>query len=269
MKESKITWTHLQRLKEKSPLVHNITNYVVMNNTANALLSIGASPVMAHAMEEVADMAAIASALVINIGTLSKKWVEAMELAMKSASDNNVPIVVDPVGAGATSYRTSTVKQLISSHSPDIIRGNASEIGAIYSSDVNTKGVDSTQESHSAVEAAKFLAKEYGCVVVVSGVKDYIVTENDNSFVSNGHPLMGRVTGMGCTATSMIGAFAGIDITAADASLTAMRIMGIAGEMAAEKADGPGSFQVHFLDALFQIDQKVIEYRLKTEKSHA
>lgn len=266
MKQSEITWTHLEQLRENIPLVHNITNYVVMNNTANALLSIGASPVMAHATEEVADMAAIAGALVINIGTLSKKWVEAMEIAMKSASDNNVPIIVDPVGAGATSYRTATVKQLISNHSPDIIRGNASEIGALYSAGVKTKGVDSTQDSYTAVEAAKYIANEHACVVVVSGETDYIITENETRSVYNGHPLMGRVTGMGCTASSLIGAFAGSGIDAPDASLSAMRIMGIAGEMAAEKSDGPGSFQVHFLDALYQMDQKVIEYRLKDEE---
>ncbi|WP_340104541.1 hydroxyethylthiazole kinase [Rhodohalobacter sp. 8-1] len=269
MKESEITWTYLEKLKETGPLVHNITNYVVMNNTANALLSIGASPVMAHSTEEVADMAAIASALVINIGTLSKHWVEAMEIAMKSASENNVPIIVDPVGAGATAYRTDTVKHLMSVNSPDIIRGNASEIGALYSADVKTKGVDSTQDSQSAIEAAQYLAKGYNCVVVVSGETDYIITETQTRSSHNGHPLMGRVTGMGCTASALIGAFSGTGIGAEEASLAAMRVMGIAGEMAAEKADGPGSFQVHFLDALYQLDRKVIEHRLKPEKAHA
>lgn len=269
MKESEFTWTHLQNLREAGPLVHNITNYVVMNNTANALLSIGASPVMAHATEEVADMAALANALVINIGTLSQSWIEAMEIAMKSAVSNGVPIIIDPVGAGATSYRTGTVKQLISANAPDIIRGNASEIGALFSADVKTKGVDSTRQSRSAIEAAQYLAGKYNCVVVVSGEVDYIITEYETRSAYNGHPLMGRVTGMGCTASSLIGAFAGAGISAPVASLSAMRVMGIAGEMAAEKADGPGSFQVHFLDALYQLDEKVIEYRLKPGETHA
>jgi len=269
MNETEFTSSHLQNVRETGPLVHNITNYVVMNNTANALLSVGASPVMAHAKEEVADMAAIASVLVINIGTLSLHWVEAMEIAMKSAAANDVPIVVDPVGAGATSYRTETVKALINTTSPDVIRGNASEIGALYSADVKTRGVDSTQDSHTFVDAARHLATEYSCVVVVSGEVDYIATKKEIRSVHNGHPLMGRVTGMGCTASSLIGAFAGAGIDLADASLSAMRIMGIAGEIAAIKAEGPGSFQVRFLDALYNIDGQVIKNRLKTEKSHA
>jgi len=269
MNEAEHTSSHLLKVRETGPLVHNITNYVVMNNTANALLSLGASPVMAHAKEEVADMAAIASALVINIGTLSPHWVEGMEIAMKSAAANDVPIIVDPVGAGATSYRTETVKELIKTTSPDIIRGNASEIGALYSADVKTKGVDSTQDSHTSVEAAQHLAAEYSCVVVVSGEVDYIVTEKETRTVHNGHPLMGRVTGMGCTASSMIGAFAGAGIDAADASVSAMRIMGIAGEIAAIKADGPGSFQTRFLDALYNIDGQAITSRLKTEAANA
>ena len=269
MNDTEFTSTHLQKVRDTGPLVHNITNYVVMNNTANALLSLGASPVMAHAKEEVADMAAIASALVINIGTLSPHWVEAMEIAMKSAAENGAPIIVDPVGAGATPYRTDTLKKLIATTPPDIIRGNASEIGALYSADVKTKGVDSTQESHSAVEAARHLAAEYSCVVVVSGETDYIVTEKETRTVHNGHPLMGRVTGMGCTASSLIGAFAGSGLKPAEASLSAMRVMGIAGELAAEQANGPGSFQAEFLDALYNIDGQVIKNRLKPEAANA
>ncbi|REL39003.1 hydroxyethylthiazole kinase [Rhodohalobacter sp. SW132] len=269
MNEAERTSNHLQNVRETGPLVHNITNYVVMNNTANALLSLGASPVMAHAKEEVADMAAIASALVINIGTLSPHWVEAMEIAMKSAAENGAPIIIDPVGAGATPYRTDTLKKLIGATSPDIIRGNASEIGALYTADVKTKGVDSTQESHSSVNAAHHLAGEYSCVVVVSGETDYIVSENETRTVHNGHSLMGRVTGMGCTASALIGAFAGAGIDPVEASLSAMRVMGIAGEMAAEKSAGPGSFQTHFLDALYVLDNQGIESRLKPEETHA
>lgn len=269
MKETEFTWTHLQKVRENEPLIHNITNYVVMNSTANALLSLGASPVMAHAKEEVADMASIASSLVINIGTLSPHWVEAMEIAMESAFANDVPVVIDPVGAGATAYRTETVKHLIHKTTPDIIRGNASEIGALYSADIQTKGVDSTQESHSAVEAARHLAGEYNCVVVVSGKVDYIISERETHATYNGHPLMGKITGMGCTATALIGAFAGVDINPAAASVSAMRVMGIAGEMAAIKAGGPGSFQTHFLDALYQINKEEIQHRLKLEEAYA
>lgn len=269
MKEPDITWQHLQTVREKAPLVHNITNYVVMNNTANALLAVGASPVMAHAREEVEEMAAIAGALVINIGTLSPHWVEAMDMAMETASKRNIPIIVDPVGAGATSYRTDTVNRLINRHSPDVIRGNASEISALYSADVKTKGVDSTEQSDSAIEAARFLASEYDCVVVVSGEVDYIISEKETKSVKNGNPLMTKVTGMGCTATALVGAFAAVieDLTAASAS--AMQVMGIAGEMAGDISDGPGTLQMNFLDAIYQMNKSDIKNRLKLEAAHA
>lgn len=269
MNEAELTWKHLQTVREKAPLIHNITNYVVMNNTANALLAVGASPVMAHASEEVEEMAAIAGALVINIGTLSHHWVEAMEIAMDTASKKNIPIIVDPVGAGATSYRTDTVNRLINKHSPDIIRGNASEISALYSADSKTKGVDSTQQSDSAIEAARFLAREHNCVVVVSGEVDYIIAEKETKSVHNGNPLMAKVTGMGCTASALTGAFAAVieDLTAA--SVSAMQVMGIAGEMAGDISEGPGTLQVNFLDAIYQMNKSDIKKRLKLEAAHA
>jgi hydroxyethylthiazole kinase len=269
MKEAELTWEQLQLVREQAPLVHNITNYVVMNSTANALLALGASPVMAHAREEVAEMAAIARALVINIGTLSPHWVEAMEKAMAKAKSRGIPVVVDPVGAGATRYRTNSVKQLMQKNAPDIIRGNASEIGALYSAEVNTKGVDSTQESHSAREAARYLAGEYGCVVVVSGEVDYIISEQDEIAVYNGSALMARVTGMGCAASALTGAFAGVIEEPVEAAAGAMRVMGIAGEMAAERAEGPGTLQLHFIDALYNIDKIDIEQKLKSEVDYA
>lgn len=269
MKNEEPTWNHLQSVRKNAPLVHNITNYVVMNNTANALLALGASPVMAHAKEEVAEMASIASALVINIGTLSPPWVEAMELAMKTARKKSTPIVVDPVGAGATSYRTDTVKSLINSVSPDFIRGNASEISALRSADAKTRGVDSTRESHSALETARNLAEEYHCVVIVSGKTDYIITEQQTIPVYNGHEIMSRVTGMGCTATALVGAFAGILSNPADAAVSAMTVMGIAGEMAAEQSGGPGTFQSLFLDSLYRMNEEEIRERIKTEEPDA
>jgi hydroxyethylthiazole kinase len=269
MIESDNTWQHLQIVREKAPLVHNITNYVVMNSTANALLAVGASPVMAHAREEVKEMACIAGALVINIGTLSPHWVEAMEIAMETASERNIPIIVDPVGAGATLYRTDTVNRLINRYSPDVIRGNASEISALYSADFKTKGVDSTEKSDSALEAARFLANEYNCVVVVSGEVDYIISEKVTKNVQNGNPLMTKVTGMGCTATALVGAFAAVIEDLAAASVSAMQVMGIAGEMAGDISEGPGSLQMNFLDAIYQMNKSDIKKRLKPEAAHA
>ncbi|MBP9675075.1 MAG: hydroxyethylthiazole kinase, partial [Bacteriovoracaceae bacterium] len=168
----------LQKVRAKNPLVHNITNLVVMDFSANALLSLGASPVMAHATQEVESFAKIAGALVINIGTLSSAWIESMQIALKSANQNNVPTVLDPVGAGATTFRTETVNALLSTGKFSVIRGNASEIMSLTSSLSNTKGVDSTAKSSDAVENAKILSNKTGSVVVVSGEKDFIVNGN-------------------------------------------------------------------------------------------
>lgn len=241
----------LRRVRERAPLVHNITNYVVMNNTANALLALGASPVMAHAEDEVEDMVGIASALVLNIGTLSAPWIAAMKRAARAASRAGKPIALDPVGAGATDFRTRTVEELLRTAMPTVIRGNASEIMAVASGWGGTKGVDSADPAEAAVASAARLAERTGAVIVVSGAVDYIVANGRMAENDRGHPLMGRVTGMGCTATAVIGAFLGVEpddpFAAAEA---AMAIMGAAGEKAAETARGPGSFQVAFLDAL-------------------
>jgi hydroxyethylthiazole kinase len=208
-------------IRAKGPLVHNITNYVVMNNTANALLALGASPVMAHAVEEVEAMVGLAKqvggALVINIGTLSQRWIEAMAKAMHAAAEQQVPIVFDPVGAGATSYRTIACKDLLEVARPAIIRGNASEVMALLDSAVQTKGVD----------------------------------------------LMARVTGLGCTASALCGAFAAVQPDALRAAAHAMAVMGICGEIAAEQAAGPGTLQLHFLDALHNLDDAAIAERLR------
>ncbi len=252
----------LNKVRANAPLVHNITNYVVMNNTANALLSIGASPVMAHAIEEVEDMCNIAGVLVINMGTLSPHWVEAMIKAGKRAVERNIPIVFDPVGMGATPYRNQTAKQIIEECKPTIIRGNASEIMALNNADIKTKGVDSTQAAESAVEAAKELAIKCNTTVVISGETDFITNGEETFSIKNGSELMPKVTGMGCTATAINGSFAAIENDQLKAATAAMAIMGICGEMAAEKSNGPGSLQMNFIDALFQISEKDIENKL-------
>lgn len=249
----------LLKVRENSPLVHNITNYVVMNNTANALLAIGASPVMAHAVEEVEEMTAIVSALVVNIGTLSQKWVDAMELSMAAAVKKGIPIVFDPVGAGATSYRTQTCLQLLERAQPTVIRGNASEIMVLAGSDVQTKGVDSSAAENEAEGAAIALAKKYGCVVCVSGAVDLITDGSVKLLVRNGHPMMPKVTGLGCTATALIGAFCAINNDPLVAATHAMMCMGICGEVAAEQAAGPGTLQLHLLDAFYNFKDEQIK----------
>jgi len=252
-------WT----IRKNSPLVHNITNYVVMNNTANALLALGASPVMAHAVEEVEDMVNIASALVINIGTLSPKWIEAMFKAAKAAKAKGIPIVLDPVGVGATSYRTDTARDLVQEATPAIIRGNGSEIMALSQTDATTKGVDSTSGSDQALESAGNLNKAFNSVVCITGEIDYILSRDGVIEVKNGHEMMPKVTGLGCTATAICGAFTAVNPDYQKAAAHAMAIMGIAGEVAAKEAKGPGTLQLHFIDALYRISEKEIEDHLK------
>lgn len=240
-------------VRSQRPLVHNITNYVVMNNSANALLAIGASPVMAHWKDEMEEMTAIAGALVINIGTLDSEWIEGMKAAGVAASRRGIPIVLDPVGAGATSQRTAAILELIKLCRPTIIRGNASEIMALVDAGVKSKGVDSSAASSDAVEAAKRLARESGAVVVISGETDYITDGNVVHTVDGGAPIMTAVTGMGCTATALTGAFAAVCKDPMTAAVAAMAVMSATGERAAAQARGNGSMQMHFLDELYNL----------------
>jgi hydroxyethylthiazole kinase len=256
----------MEAIRQQAPVVHNITNYVVMNSTANALLAIGASPVMAHAREEVEEMVNIASALVINIGTLSEHWIYSMFKAVAQARKKGIPIIIDPVGAGATTFRTKTARDLVSQDPPTIIRGNASEIMALYDDKAKTKGVDSAAAADSAIATAQKLSEIHKCIVCISGATDYIVEGGRIIKVMNGHPLMTRVTGLGCTASALCGAFAAAEKSVLTATAKAMAVMGIAGEMAAEKAAGPGSLQMHFLDNLYNLSAADIEQRLKVEE---
>ena len=241
----------VEAVRHHSPLVHSITNYVVMNNTANALLAIGASPVMAHWVAEMEEMTAIAGALVINIGTLDDQWIEGMIAAGVAASKRGTPIVLDPVGAGATSQRTATALRIIDECKPTIIRGNGSEIMALVDASVKSKGVDSSAASSDALGAAKELALGSGAVVVISGPTDYITDGQRVETISNGNPIMTSVTGMGCTATAMVGAFAAVNPDPMEAAMHAMAVMGIAGQRAAAYSKGSGSMQLNFLDELY------------------
>ncbi len=259
-------WADVLAIRDQAPLVHNITNYVAMNTTANALLAIGASPVMAHAREEVGDMVKIAKSLVINIGTLSEMWIQSMQKAMLQAQSCSVPIVLDPVGAGATPYRTETAMQLLAVAPVAVIRGNASEIMAIVQKGSKTKGVDSISGPESAVSAANELSRAFGAVVCITGETDIVVSSDAIGRIRNGHSLMARVTGLGCTASAICGAFLGVNPSAFAASVHAMAVMGIAGEMAAELSKGPGSLQLHFLDILYALSESDILTRIKLAK---
>jgi hydroxyethylthiazole kinase len=263
MTTASAAWQDVVRIRESAPLVHNITNYVVMNTTANALLAIGASPVMAHAIEEVEAVARMAGALVINIGTLSPAWIDAMLLAGRAASKQGIPIVLDPVGAGATAYRTDTARQLGRDVMPAVIRGNASEIRAMAQADSVTRGVDSVHSSEASVDQARRVAGEYRCVVAMSGATDIIVCGDATTRVANGHPIMPRITGLGCAASALAGAFAAVNPSPYEAAVHAMIVMGIAGEIAAERSSGPGSFWAQFLDALYALQESDIITRMR------
>jgi hydroxyethylthiazole kinase len=268
-KEAQMIWQDIRRIRAEAPLVHNITNYVVMNTTANALLAVGASPVMAHASEEVEEMVRLARALVLNIGTLSGPWIEAMLRAGREAGRHGIPVILDPVGSGATRFRTETAGRLVAELSPAVIRGNASEIASLVGAAAVTKGVDSTLDAEQTIEMARNLAATWRCVVVVSGATDLIVGDGVVVRVRNGHPLMTRVTGLGCTATALVGAFAAVNPARVRAAAHAMALMGIAGEIAAERSGGPGSLQMNFLDVLHGIGESDIQQRLKMDESPA
>ncbi len=242
---------NLQKIRDNKPLIHNITNYVVMNFTANVLLAMGASPVMAHAENEVEEMVGFAGALVLNIGTLTDEWVHSMVKAGKKASMLETPIVFDPVGSGATTLRTASAKTIIRETQPSVIRGNSSEILSLTDAASRTRGVDAAHSVAEAATTASLLAKELQTTLAITGAVDLITDGSRVINVANGHPLMPVVTGTGCSATAVIGAFAAVDGNFLTAAATALAFFGLAGEMAGEKSGGPGSFMVHLLDALY------------------
>jgi len=258
-----MVWEDIQRIRESAPLVHNVTNYVAMNVSANALLAVGASPVMAHAVEEVEELAAVASALVINIGTLSPAWVDGMIRGAREARRCGVPVVLDPVGSGATGYRTGTAEMLMVEGSPTVIRGNASEILSLATGEQGTRGVDSVHDAADAAPAAKRLAERCRCVVSVSGPVDVIVGGDRTIRVHNGHEMMPRVTALGCVASALTGAFVAVNRAPLEAAAHAMVLMGVAGEMAAERCGGPASFLVAFIDALYGIRESDLAERMR------
>ncbi len=244
---------NLEDLRGKKPLIHNITNFVVMNSTANALLACGASPVMAHAPEEVEEMVSFAGALVLNIGTLTPYWIGSMIKAGNRANELDIPIILDPVGSGATRLRTESAKRLIDELNIKVVRGNASEVLSLAHKNSRTKGVDAIHSVEDAAEIAGPLARELRTTVAITGAVD-LVTDGEKVYrVLNGHEMMGYVTGTGCTASALIGAFLAVDASPAEAASTALAYFGLAGEQAFQRANGPGSFQVALVDALYSM----------------
>lgn len=244
---------NLEKIRSNKPLIHNITNFVVMNFTANVLLASGASPVMAHADNEVEEMVAFAGALVLNIGTLTDTWISAMIKAGKKASTLGTPIILDPVGAGATTLRTKAAQAILRETTVSAVRGNASEILALAGQDTQTKGVDTTHSVQEASQAARQLALQLGTTLAITGVVDLVTNGKQTLIIEGGHPLMPAVTGTGCSASAILGAFLAVDPNPLTASATGLAYFGLAGEKAGKLAQGPGTFMIHLLDALYAI----------------
>jgi hydroxyethylthiazole kinase len=254
----------LGRLRDAKPLVHQITNYVVMNETANATLALGALPVMAHAREEVEEMAAIAGALVLNIGTLSPHWVEAMLLAGRIANERGTPVVLDPVGAGATTYRTETAKRILDEINVTVLRGNAGEVATLVGVDAEVRGVESIATGGDPAELARQAARQLGLVASVTGPVDHVSDGEAVVAIANGHPLMATITGTGCMSSALTGCFLAVNREAPfDAAIEALVAFGVAGEDAAVGAQGPGSFHVALYDALAGLDPVTLDARAR------
>ena len=265
MQMDTFTLDALERVRTSAPLIHNITNLVVMNSTANILLAVGASPVMAHSPAEVEEMIAMAGALVLNIGTLQQDWVDTMILAGRAANARGIPVILDPVGAGATRFRTRAVHAIMAGCAISVLRGNASEVLAVGAADIRTKGVDSSLAlSEEIVAAAKDMALSRNCIVAVSGERDCITDGKRVFRVGNGQPLMTRVTGIGCGLSAVAAAFCAVAPDAfLEAVTAAFAFYGRCADLAIGVSDRPGSFYIAFLDWLYSAGKNEIAQGLK------
>ncbi|MCL2120879.1 MAG: hydroxyethylthiazole kinase [Clostridiales bacterium] len=264
----------LSKVREQKPLVHHITNYVTVNDCANATLGIGASPVMADAIGEAADIAAIASSVVLNMGTLNERTIPSMVAAGKAANEKGIPVVFDPVGAGASKLRNETAARILSDVKLSVLRGNISEIKFVAGQQSETKGVDAsesdTANASGAGNLAKELAQKLDCVVVISGAVDTVSDGKKTVFVENGQPMLGSLTGTGCMCTSLIGAFCGaMPSEPLAAAAAAMLCMSIAGELAYGKTEqqGAGSFHMALHNEISLMDAGVLERLAKIREA--
>ena len=254
----------LGELRERKPLVHQITNYVVMNETANATLALGALPVMAHAREEVEEMVVLAGALVLNIGTLSPHWVDAMLLAGKAANEHGIPVVLDPVGAGATRYRTETARRLLDEVKVAVLRGNQGEVATLVGVEAEVRGVESIGAGGEPADLARTAARNLGLVASVTGPVDHVSDGEGVLAVANGHELLAAVTGTGCMSSAITGCFLAVaPDQPLEAAAAALAAFGLAGEDAARDAKGPGSFHVGLYDALAALEPGTLDARAR------
>jgi hydroxyethylthiazole kinase len=257
----------LRAMREQKPLVHQITNYVVMNETANVTLALGALPVMAHAVEEVEEMTRIESSLVLNIGTLSGRWVDAMLLAGAAASARSIPVVLDPVGVGATEYRTATARLILERVGVTVLRGNAGEIATLVGAHAEVRGVESIATGMEPAELARTAARSLGIVASVTGPVDYVSDGERVLAVANGDALLATVTGTGCMSSALTGCFlAAKPGEPLEAAAEALAAFGVAAEDAASGAEGPGTFHARLYDALYALDPDTLDERVRIQE---
>jgi hydroxyethylthiazole kinase len=250
----------LDKLRARSPLVHCLTNEVVKQFTANVLLAVGAAPAMVEHSEEAAEFAAVADALLVNLGTLSEVQIQSILSAVPEAVNAGKPWVLDPVAVGAIGLRTRFAYELLEKR-PTIIRGNASEILALAGRTGKGRGVDSLSESADAIEAAQLLATDTGSIVFITGATDYIVTNSSAVAIRNGDPMLTRITGAGCALGALTAAFASVCDFPVVAATAASLMFSVAGELAAAESRGPGTFAVRLLDQLYSLDGETLAKR--------
>jgi hydroxyethylthiazole kinase len=255
----------LELVRLQRPLVHHLTNWVTIYDCANIVKVLGASPVMAHAKEEAAQMAGIASSLVLNIGTLTSEFVEAMKVAAKSANKKGIPVILDVCGAGATQLRDKKVFELLDQTKISIIKGNASEIAKVAGEAVKTKGVDSGDVAKDMVKLTQTLARKRKATVVVTGKVDIVTDGKKTYIIKNGHAMMTHVVGTGCMATSVIATFSAVEKDLAYAASAGLACFEIAAECAAHSSTGPGTFKEKLFDCLYNLDRATINKKQKIE----
>jgi len=253
----------MESVRKKRPLVHHITNYVTVNDCANVTLCAGGSPVMTDSSKDIDEMVSFASAVVLNIGTLNERTIESMIQAGKTANRKGIPVILDPVGAGATAYRTETVWKIIDNVKVSIIKGNEGEIGFLAGAGGKVVGVDSEGMSGDKNNAAASLALRTGAVVAMTGREDTISDGKRTFVINNGHDLMGTVSGTGCMASSVVGCYAGTTEDMLIASISALAVFSVAGELAAVRSSGPGTFKVNLMDSMQNLSVKDVTSRAK------
>jgi hydroxyethylthiazole kinase len=265
MKPAEITCRGLAAVRSRKPMVHHITNTVVMNLTANVTLCLGAAPVMAPSVEESPEMVSFAGALLLNIGTLDPDLIESMLAAGRVANKLGIPVIFDPVGAGATGLRTNSAKMIARELELAVIRGNAGEVLALSGADGKVRGVDSMDSVEGRIDLVSSFAARSGSVIAVTGALDIVTDGNRTARIENGHSLMGMVTGTGCSASTSVACFAAAMEDPFHAALGGLATLSIAGEIAADACAGPGTFVPCFLDALSALDTEIIERRIRAE----